>query len=119
MGVHTQGSSFVGRTAANPARRPGLEWLASANRDEDVFDNPDAFEITRNPKPHLAFGYGQHFCLGANLARVEMRTTLEELIPYLHQIELADEPQRTGNSSIQGYWRMPIRFRNVKRSIHL
>ena len=95
------------------------KWLASANRDEDVFDNPDSFDITRTPNPHLAFGYGQHFCLGANLARVEMRTTLEELIPYLQQIELADEPQRTGNSSIQGYWRMPIRFRNINRSIHV
>lgn len=95
------------------------KWLASANRDEEVFENPDNFDINRNPNPHLAFGYGQHFCLGANLARVEMRTTLEELIPYLRQIELADEPQRTGNSSIQGYWRMPIRFRNVNRSIHV
>lgn len=95
------------------------KWLASANRDEEVFDNPDTFDITRNPNPHLAFGYGQHFCLGANLARVEMRTTLEELIPYLPQIELADEPQRTGNSSIQGYWRMPIRFRDANRSLHV
>jgi len=95
------------------------KWLASANRDEEVFENPDTFDITRNPNPHLAFGYGQHFCLGANLARVEMRTTLEELIPYLRQIELTDTPQRTNNSAIQGYWRMPIRFRNVNRSIHV
>ena len=95
------------------------KWLASANRDEEVFENPDKFDIARTPNPHLAFGYGQHFCLGANLARVEMRTALEELIPYLPQIELADRPQRTGNSAIQGYWRMPIRFRNVDRSIHV
>ena len=55
-------------------------WWASADCDEAVFDEPFAFDIRRDPNPHLAFGYRSHFCLGANLARLEIRVMLEELL---------------------------------------
>ena len=61
----------------------------SANRDEDVFEDPDAFRIERNPL-HLGFGLGPHFCLGANLARMEMRVAFEELLRRFPDMEYAD-----------------------------
>ena len=62
----------------------------SANRDEDVFENPDEFDIARDPNPHLAFGIGPHFCLGANLARMELRVVFQELLRRLPDIEAKD-----------------------------
>ena len=60
-----------------------LVWEGSANRDERAFERPDAFDIRRDQNPHLAFGHGLHYCLGANLARLEMRVVFEELLPRL------------------------------------
>ena len=69
----------------------------SANRDEAVFDDPDAFDITRSPNPHLGFGQGTHFCLGASLARLELGIVLQELVPRITELrvvdEVVDEPQ--------------------------
>ncbi len=62
----------------------------SANRDEDVFDRPDELILDRNPNPHLAFGIGPHFCLGANLARMEVKTVFQELFHRLPDIRIAD-----------------------------
>jgi cytochrome P450 family 142 subfamily A polypeptide 1 len=62
----------------------------SANRDEDVFDEPDAFRVDRDPNPHLAFGIGTHYCLGANLARAEIKVVYEELFKRLRDIRAAD-----------------------------
>ena len=71
-------------------------WFPSANRDEDVFDDPFHFDITRSPNPHVAFGGGGvHFCLGANLARRELTTLLEVLFERTRQIELAGVPSYT------------------------
>ena len=64
----------------------------SANRDETVFDRPNEFDITRDPNPHLAFGYGTHFCLGANLAKLELRLMLEELVPRITNLRAVTEP---------------------------
>ena len=63
-------------------------WWASANRDEEVFDDPFVFDIRRSPNPHLAFGHRSHFCLGANLARLEIRIMLEEIQARFEQMTL-------------------------------
>jgi cytochrome P450 len=55
-------------------------WEGSANRDPSVFPDPDVFDVTRKPNPHLGFGQGVHYCLGANLARLELRVLFEELL---------------------------------------
>ena len=71
-------------------------FYPSANRDERVFDEPYRFDITRSPNYHQAFGHGAHFCLGANLARWELRATLRALIPLLPRLELVGDPTRFG-----------------------
>ena len=80
-------------------------WWASANRDEAVFDEPFRFDVRRAPNPHLAFGYRSHFCLGANLARMEIRIMLEELLAALRGFParrshrtLPDEQARRGEA---------------------
>ena len=71
-------------------------WNASVNRDEEVFLNPNLLDLARTPNHHLAFGYGEHFCLGAHLARLELRVFLEELMARSLDFELtgADRAQR-------------------------
>ncbi len=91
-------------------------FLASANRDEEVFADPDRFDIGRTPNDHLAFGYGEHFCLGANLARLEMRVLMRELLPHLGNIELAGPISRTRSVVVPGIKHLPIRFKTAGRS---
>jgi len=88
-------------------------WLAypSGNRDEEVFEEPDAFRIERSPNRHLAFGYGAHLCLGQHLAKMEMRILWEELIPRLKSLELAGEPKLAVASFVGGPKRLPIRYK--------
>jgi cytochrome P450 len=70
-----------------------LPWLAAANRDERVFAEPQRFDLHRRPNPHLTFGHGVHFCLGAPLARLEARVALRLLFERYRDIEIAaDEP---------------------------
>jgi cholest-4-en-3-one 26-monooxygenase len=83
----------------------------SANRDEEVFDEPDAFRVDRKPNPHLGFGIGEHFCLGANLARLELRVIFRQLAERLEQVELAGRCERMRSGFLGGVKRMPIRFR--------
>jgi cholest-4-en-3-one 26-monooxygenase len=87
-------------------------WYPSANRDEAVFPDPYDFDITRDPNPHYAFGgYGEHFCLGANLARWELRTMFRELLPLLPDMELAGKPELVaGSLHIGGIKRLPVRL---------
>ena len=85
-------------------------FYASANRDEDVFEAPDTFDIARTPNDHLAFGIGPHFCLGANLARLEIRVMFEELLARLPDIELDGAPERLRSYFINGIKRMPVRY---------
>jgi cholest-4-en-3-one 26-monooxygenase len=86
-------------------------WYPSANRDEEVFENPYTFDITRDPNDHFAFGgYGEHFCLGAHLARWEMRSMFHALLPVLPKLELASEPELVaGSLHIGGIKRMMVR----------
>ncbi|TDB93530.1 cytochrome P450 [Actinomadura sp. 7K534] len=82
----------------------------SANRDEDVFDDPFRFDVGRDPNKHLAFGFGVHYCLGAALARIEVRAFFEELLPRLGSIELAGTPESTATTFVGGLKRLPIRY---------
>ena len=87
-------------------------YYPSANRDEDVFDDPYRFDLTREPNPHLAFGgYGEHFCIGANLARLELRTTFGQILERMPEIELDGTPERVNSSSVGGIKRMPVKFK--------
>ena len=84
----------------------------SANRDAAVFADPDRLDVTRQPNPHLAFGFGPHFCLGASLARLELRVMFGELLKRLPDLELASDdplPYRASNF-ITGPEAMPVRF---------
>ncbi|MFD0690067.1 cytochrome P450 [Actinomadura fibrosa] len=83
----------------------------SANRDESVFTDPDVFDITRSPNPHVGFGGpGPHFCLGANLARREITVMFRELFSRVPDIRAAGEPDRLMSSFINGYKRLPCTF---------
>ncbi len=84
-------------------------FFNSANRDETVFANADQFRIDRRPNPHLAFGLGQHHCIGAHLARLEMRALLKTLLPRLQSVELAAPPRRTCSTMVSGISSLPIR----------
>ena len=86
-------------------------FYASANRDEAVFDDPDSFRIDRDPNPHLGFGIGEHFCLGASLARLELRELFRQLVDRIDEIELAGPYERVQSSFLGGVKRMPIRYR--------
>jgi len=86
-------------------------FYPSANRDEDVFDDPDVFRVDRRPNPHLGFGIGEHFCLGASLARLELQVIFRDLAHRLEAIELAGRFERMRSSFLGGVKKMPIRHR--------
>jgi cholest-4-en-3-one 26-monooxygenase len=83
----------------------------SGNRDEDIFENPDVFDISRSPNPHMAFGGGgPHFCLGANLARMEIRVMFEHLLDRMPDMHQDGDLQRLQSSFINGTKHLPIAF---------
>jgi cholest-4-en-3-one 26-monooxygenase len=87
-------------------------WYVAANRDPDVFGDPDRFDAGRQPNPHLAFGGGgPHFCLGASLARQEIRICFEELARRFPNIEQAGEAERLRSNFIRGIKSLPVRLR--------
>ena len=86
-------------------------FYPSANRDDRVFPDPYRFDIARSPNRHLTFGFGTHFCLGTNLARIELQASLKALLPYLGHIELAGAPVQTHQTHVMGYERLPLRYR--------
>ena len=83
----------------------------SANRDEDVFSDPHRFDVHRDPNPHLSFGIGSHFCLGAHLARLEGRVFFEELLSGFETIELIGEPRRVRSNLNNALKYLPLRLR--------
>jgi len=90
-----------------------LLMYTSGNRDENVFERPDEFDILRDPNPHITFGYGTHYCLGASLARVEVRVMLQELVRRLPGITLTDptgDVRHTHSSFIRGLLALPVTF---------
>jgi cytochrome P450 len=108
---------YIGRTAMADTELRGVQiragdrvamYYTSANRDEAVFADPQHFDIRRSPNPHLAFGVGEHFCLGAMLARLEGKVFFEELLAGFPTIELAGEPKRLRSNLINGLKQLPI-----------
>jgi len=87
-----------------------LMLFMAANRDDVVFADPDRFDIGRDPNPHLAFGFGNHFCLGAALARLEARIVLDELAARFRAVEPAGPVERSPSSVIAGLRHAPLRF---------
>jgi len=83
----------------------------SANRDEEVFEDPYEFRPERSPNKHIGFGYGGHVCLGQHLARREMRALWEELIPRLESVEMADDGKMAESEFVCGPKSVPIRYR--------
>jgi cholest-4-en-3-one 26-monooxygenase len=99
-----------------PAGSQVLMCYVSANRDEAVFEQPFAFDIARHPNPHLAFGFGPHFCLGSSLARLEIRVVLTELLTRLPDLHLADPaapPAYSHSSFVRGIQSLPVEFTPV------
>ncbi|MDG2050316.1 MAG: cytochrome P450 [Myxococcota bacterium] len=86
-------------------------FYPSANRDEEVFEAPFEFRIDRNPNRHLGYGVGEHFCLGAHLARLELEVAYKYLIPRIEEVELAGPVERLHSSLVGGVKHLPIRYR--------
>jgi cytochrome P450 len=90
-------------------------WEASANRDPRRFGEPDAFDAGRDPNPHLAFGHGVHFCLGAHLARLEIRVALDEVVRAVSSYELTAPVEWTRSNRHTGIRHLPLRLVRARR----
>ncbi|MBJ18248.1 MAG: cytochrome P450 [Deltaproteobacteria bacterium] len=86
-------------------------FYPSANRDEDIFENPFSFRIDRHPNPHLAFGVGEHVCMGANLARIEIELAFRHLSKRIAEIEPTRPAERLASANVGGIKSLPIRVR--------
>jgi cytochrome P450 len=103
----TEDVEYYGTTV--PAGSPILLLLASANRDERRFENPEVYDVRRNDLQHLTFGYGHHFCLGASLARLEGRVALDELLNRFPEWDIDyDNIKLAPTSTVRGWERMPL-----------
>jgi len=92
-------------------------FYPSANRDEDVFPNAMSFDVGRTPNDHLAFGIGEHFCLGTRLARLEISIIFEEILRRLPDIKLNGSARRLRSNFINGIKSMPMRFTPETQSL--
>jgi cytochrome P450 len=87
-----------------------LMWYASANRDEEVFEDAESIDLERpNADRHLSFGYGIHYCMGSRLAELQLRVLWEEILPRFDRIEVQEEPERTFSSFVHGYTKLPVK----------
>lgn len=107
------------RIVTTPTRLAGTEMAPgdrvtlvypAANRDPRVFEHPDTFDVTRDPNPHLAFGHGTHFCLGANLARIELRLLFQELSQRVTNLRVVSEPDVEPNIFARAVRRFDLAF---------
>jgi cytochrome P450 len=86
-------------------------FYASANRDEEVFDDPFRFDVTRHPNRHLGFGWAEHFCLGAHLARASTHALVHELARRVESLEYSGPVAQTESSFVVGLKSLPVRYR--------
>ena len=119
----TSSVNYMKRTAARDVEVGGqkiregealMMFYASTNRDESIFEDPFTFNIDRSPNRHLAFGYGEHFCMGAHLARRSQRVILEELARRVEHWEIIGEPEWIKSSFVVGLKHLPVRYRIKK-----
>jgi cytochrome P450 len=110
---HFRRTAAVDTELAGTAIKAGdkvTTWFVSGDRDEAVFENADVFDITRNPNRHLAFGPGGiHHCMGAHLAKMEVRIAFEELLSRVDEIELTGPPERLRSNFFNGIKRLPVK----------
>ena len=112
--------AYMRRTATRDAELSGKTiregdkvamWYVSANRDDTVFEDPNAFRIDRkNARQHLSFGLGVHFCMGSRLAEMQLRVLWEETLRRFHHVEVMGEPRRVRSNFVKGYLEMPVRL---------
>jgi cholest-4-en-3-one 26-monooxygenase len=103
--------SEIGGVTVRAGQRVGL-FYSSANYDEDVFENPFTFDILRDPNPHLGFGgNGAHYCIGANLARMEIKLIFNEIANQIPDISKLGEPQRLRSGWINGVKDLQVAYR--------
>ena len=110
--------AYMRRTATRDTELAGKQvkagdklalWYVSGNRDEAVFDDPDRFDVRRTPNPHQGFGGGgRHFCLGAGLARLELKLWIEETLDRFAEIELDGETERVSSTFLNQYRSIPV-----------
>jgi cholest-4-en-3-one 26-monooxygenase len=102
--------TILGGQQIRTGQRVGL-FYRSANFDEEVFDHPERFDVRRSPNPHLGFGgSGAHFCLGANLARLEIDLIFNAIADHMPDIRLAGEPKRLRSGWLNGMKRLPVSY---------
>lgn len=112
--------AYMRRTATRDVELRGAEvkagdklalWYVSGNRDERAFDDPDTFDVRRDPNPHQGFGGGgRHFCLGAGLARVELKIWIEETLERFQTIEPDGETERLSSTFLNQWWKIPVQM---------
>ncbi|MBY0279032.1 cytochrome P450 [Candidatus Binatia bacterium] len=103
----TQDTELAGKRIA--AGDKVAMWYVSANRDEDVFANPNAFLIDReNAREHLAFGRGVHFCMGSRIAEMQLRVLWEEVLARFRHVEVVGAPERIRSNFVKGYAKLPV-----------
>lgn len=104
---YTVAGTTIGGQAL-PAGAAVVAWLGSANRDADIFADPFRFDITRAPNPHLAFGYGPHYCIGAPLARIALRVLFEEITRLVEEFSVAGPVEHLASTFTAGVKRLPL-----------
>jgi cytochrome P450 len=92
-------------------------WIPSANRDEEIFDEPYRFDVARTPNEHIAFGKGEHFCAGAHLARLELRLMFEALLAQVDKFELTGPVERLQSNLVAGIKHMPVRLTRLQAKL--